>query len=67
MDLEQKLKDLAVKHGVAFASEAIVEVAFPALKLAVEKSETKVDDVVLAALEAPLKAAIVELMAKLKA
>jgi hypothetical protein len=64
--LVEKLKELALKYGVDFAKEAIVEIAFPALKLAVEKSDSKVDDVVLMALEAPLKAAVLELLEKVK-
>lgn len=63
-ELSQKLADIAVKHGKELLKEALVEVAFPALKLAVEKSDTKVDDAILAVLEEPLKAAILELLAK---
>lgn len=63
-DLSKKLAEIAVKHGKELAKEALVEVAFPALKLAVEQSDTKIDDAVLAVLEEPLKAAILELIAK---
>ncbi len=66
--MEQELKDqvveLSKKHGVAFAKDLALVIAFPALKAAVAKSETKIDDVVLAALEAPLKEALEELLAK---
>lgn len=64
--LVEKLKDLAIKHGIAFAKEALIETAFPALKVAVEKSESKIDDVVLAALEEPLKKALIDLVDKVK-
>jgi hypothetical protein len=66
--MEQELKDqlveIAKKHGVALAKDLALVIAFPALKAAVAKSETKIDDVVLAALEAPLKEALEELLAK---
>lgn len=63
--LTEKLAELGKKHGKAFLGETLEEVAFPALKLAVEKSESKIDDVVLAALEVPLKEALKELIAKI--
>jgi len=63
--LTEKLAELGKKHGKAFLGETLEEVAFPALKLAVEKSESKIDDVVLAALEVPLKEALKELISKI--
>lgn len=64
-EVTQKLAEIAKKHGVAFAKEALVELAFPALKEAVKKTATPIDDVVLAALEEPLKKAITEQLEKL--
>ena len=66
MDQEvvQKLAEVAKKHGIAFAKEALLEVAFPALKIAAKQTESPIDDVILAALEAPLKAALLQLLEK---
>jgi hypothetical protein len=61
-DLKLKLKGVALKHAEALAKDLLVELAFPALKVAVEKSESKIDDMVLAALEEPMKKAILEII-----
>lgn len=63
--LQQKAVELALKHGEALAKDLLVELAFPALKLAVEKSENKMDDAILMALELPLKAAVMDLADKI--
>lgn len=62
----EELKKIAIKHAKELAKEAIVVAAFPALKLAVSKSETKVDDAILAALEEPLKAQLIALLDKIE-
>jgi hypothetical protein len=66
LDVE-KLKDIAVKHGVGLAEELIVELAFPALQQVVKESSSPIDDVILSALEEPLKKALLDALAKLKA
>jgi hypothetical protein len=58
-------KNIALKHVEAMLKEQMVLVAFPMLKLAVEKSATKIDDMVLGALEEPMKAAALELIEKI--
>jgi hypothetical protein len=62
-----KLKEVCMRHGIALAEELAVEIAFPALKQVVAESENKIDDIVLASFEEPLKKAILEQLAKLKA
>jgi hypothetical protein len=66
LDVE-KLKDIAVKHGVNLAEELVVELAFPALQQVVKESSSPIDDVILSALEEPLKKALLDALAKLKA
>jgi hypothetical protein len=66
-ELVKKLEVLAIKHGKAFAKEALVECAFPALKEAAKASATPIDDIVLAALEQPLKDALIALLDKVGA
>ena len=56
-ELKQKAKMLALKHAEAVLKEVAVELVFPALKSVVAKSETKIDDAVLMAMEEPLKQA----------
>jgi hypothetical protein len=62
-ELLAKLQAIAIKYGKEMVSEMLVEVAFPALEQVVKDSATPIDDVVLAALEAPLKAKILEMLA----
>lgn len=66
-EITQKLKEITVKHGKAMASELLVECAFPALEAAVKESATQIDDVVLATLEAPLKAQLLAMIEKIQA
>lgn len=66
IDLE-KLKQIAIKHGVELAEDICIEIAFPALEEVVAKSENKIDDVALASFEPLLKGTIKELFEKLKA
>ena len=61
-DLKAKALELTLKHAEMALKDVMVELAFPALKLAVEKSESKIDDMVLAALEEPMKIAVLELV-----
>lgn len=60
----QKAKEIVLKHGKAMGEELLVEVAFPALKQVVADTKSPIDDVVLMALEEPLKKAILDLLAK---
>jgi hypothetical protein len=62
----EKLKAIGVKHGIEICEEVSLELLFPALEQAVKESATPVDDMVLAALEVPLKAAFMAMLAKLK-
>jgi len=64
-ELAIKGKMISLKHAEMLVKEMLVEVAFPMLKLAVEKSATKIDDMVLGALEEPMKAAALELADKI--
>lgn len=57
--------DILKKHAVAAALELGEAFIFPALQEAVAKSENKIDDAVLMALEAPLKKAFADLIAKI--
>ena len=66
-ELVKKLEVMAIKHGKEFAKEALVECVFPALKEAAKASASPIDDVVLAALEEPLKAAVLALLEKVGA
>lgn len=61
-ELLMKAAAIAKKHGKAFAAEMIIEVAFPAIETAVAKSETKIDDMALAALKEPAKSALLEFL-----
>lgn len=61
-ELKVKAKMVALKHAEEMAKELAVLVAFPALKEVVAKSETKIDDAVLAAMEEPLKAAVMQML-----
>lgn len=65
IDLE-KVKVIALKHGVPALEEILLEFAFPLLEEAVQQSETKIDDVVLEALEPLLKEAALKLVEKVK-
>lgn len=57
-------KEIVIRHGKAMAVELIEKVAIDALKDAVQKSATPIDDVVVAALAEPLKKAIIDAIQK---
>ena len=61
-DLKAKALEITLKHAEMALKDVMVELAFPVLKAAVEKSESKIDDMVLAALEEPMKKAVLELV-----
>jgi hypothetical protein len=65
MSYEEKAKAILIKKSKELAAELIQEVIFEALKEAAAKSETKFDDLALAALEEPLKKAALELIEKI--
>lgn len=54
-ELIKSLEQIALKHGKQMAMEVASAVAFPALEAAVKASSSPIDDVILAALEQPLK------------
>lgn len=60
-------KVIAVKHVKALTVELLEKVAEKAIMEAVEKSPTKLDDVVAAALVPSIKAALIEQISKLEA
>jgi hypothetical protein len=60
----QKMKVIVLKHGKAMVQELVVELGFPELEKIVADSPQKIDDLVLAAMEEPLKKAILDLLAK---
>lgn len=62
-----KAKAIALKHSKEMAKELVSEIVFEALKIAAKKSPTPVDDAIIAVLEAPLKAAALELIEKIEA
>ncbi|HQZ60247.1 MAG TPA: hypothetical protein PLQ39_11270 [Acinetobacter sp.] len=59
-DVQVQALEVVKKHGKAMAAELVTVVAFPALQTVVKESATPIDDVLLAALEAPLKAEILK-------
>ena len=61
-EVKVKATEIMMKHAKAMGQELAVEVAFPALKKVVQDTKTPLDDVLLSALEAPLKQAILDLM-----
>ena len=61
----QKLLEIAKKHGKEIAIELINEVLEPALKEAVSKSSTPIDDAVVAALLPSVKAELLKLIEKI--
>jgi hypothetical protein len=63
--LIQQAKDLIASHGKSLALDMVNLIIFKALEQAVKKSVTPIDDVVLAALEAPLKQAAIDMINKL--
>lgn len=62
----EKLKAIAVKHGVPALEEILIELAFPLLEQAVAESENKLDDAILPVAEPLLKSAVYTLLGKLK-
>jgi len=58
----QKLAEIAKKHGKEIAIEIVNEVLEPALKEAVAKTQTPIDDAVVAALLPSVKAELLKLI-----
>jgi len=54
--LQEQLLAIVKSHGKLMALEVVDAALFPALEALVKKSETPIDDVLLAALKEPLKA-----------
>ena len=65
VELKDLAKEVALKHGKALANEMLDIVIVPALEAAVAKSATPIDDVVIAALKAPLKLDLIDLFEKI--
>lgn len=60
--MKEEILAIVVKHGKAMALELVEQVAIQALEEAVKKSETPIDDVIVAALKEPLKQALIKLI-----
>lgn len=65
MEVQVVALEIVKKHGKAMALEMVAELAIPALEDAAKKSATPIDDVVVAALKEPLKAALLEMIGKI--
>lgn len=61
-----KAKAILIKNAKTMAKELVAEVIFAALKEAAKKSETPIDDAIVAALEAPLKNTAIALIDKIE-
>lgn len=61
-ELKMKAKMIGLKHVEGLLKEVAVELVFPALKEVVAKSDTKIDDAVLMAMEEPLKATLLAMI-----
>jgi len=61
MELGLKAQEVAQKHGKAMIKELLLDVVLVAVKEAVEKSATPIDNVLFAALEQAAKEAIEKL------
>jgi len=62
MGLQEDAKVIVLKHAKAMALELGAAALFPALEQAVKVSKSPIDDIVLAALEQPLKDAYAKLI-----
>lgn len=65
MALQDDVKEILIKNGKQTALELASVALFPALEAAVKASATPIDDVVLAALEQPLKDAFTKFVSGL--
>lgn len=65
MEVGQKIGELAMKHVKEMALEIVDQVLIVALEEAVVKSATPLDDLAIAALKEPLKAALKEAIEKM--
>ena len=65
MEVQAVALEIVKKHGKAMALEMVAELAVPALEEAVKKTSTPIDDLVVAALKEPLKAALLEMIGKI--
>lgn len=65
MDIQAMALEIVKKHGKAMAIELVDAVLFEAIDEVVKKSETPIDDLVVAALKEPLKAALKGLLEKI--
>jgi len=61
-----KAKAILIKNAKTMAKELVAEVIFVALKEAAKKSETPIDDAIIAALETPLKNTAIALIDKIE-
>ncbi len=65
VDIE-KLKAIALKHGVPAVEEILVELAFPLLEEAVASSSNKIDDAILPLIEPAMKSAVISWLENLQ-
>ena len=60
--IAQTATEILKKHAKSAAVELIAEAVFPTLQKVVKDTATPIDDILLAALEAPLKAELLKLI-----
>lgn len=65
MEVKQEALEILKKHFKAGAIELIEVIAIPAFEEAAKKTETPLDDVLVAALKEPLKAALLAQIEKI--
>lgn len=65
MTLQEQALEIVKQKAKEAAVELVTVAVFPALQKVVKESATPIDDVLLAALEAPLKAELLKLIEKI--
>lgn len=65
MSFAEVSAEILKKNAKATATELVEAAVFPALQAAVKNTASPIDDVLLAALEAPLKAELLKLIASI--
>lgn len=65
MELKDKLIELTLKHGKAYAVDIVIEALDPALQKVVADTSNPFDDVAYAAIKEPLKKALIDAIGKI--
>lgn len=65
MDVKEKLIEITLKHGKAYAVELVTEALDPALQKVVADTSNPFDDVMYAAIKEPLKKAMIDAINKI--